>query len=74
MEGVWVYGVPKMNMIKYLDNHDVTKENPVTQKLELVIPEVKIFLQLIIYPHSIICHSEKNRCRSINRTDLLIVN
>lgn len=59
MEGVWVYGVPKINMIKYLDdhnhdyhndhdNHNVTKLNYLIQQLDPIIPEVRIFLQLIM--------------------------
>lgn len=65
MEGVWVYGVPKINMIKYFDDynyddqkyHDdqnVTKLNSLIQQLDPVIPEVRIFIQFIMNQYYII--------------------
>lgn len=68
MEGVWVYGVPKINMIKYIndynrddhnDHDDVTNLSSITQRLEPMIPEVRIFFLLIINKYCIIMHSLK---------------
>lgn len=41
MEGVWIDGVPKISIIKYLGDLDVVERSISTSEQHLVMPEVR---------------------------------
>lgn len=44
MEGVWIDGVPKISIIRYIDDLDAIAGSNFTSKQRLALPEVSIII------------------------------